>query len=354
METRRRDGATEVYRVALMFGICLLHCVGMDGRFPWLQAVLCSCVNGFVFISGYYGIRFMPSKVLRLYTTTVFCGLILLSIVLFLGVHCPSGSALRDMIFGHWFLPAYVFLMCFAPLVQFVLDRVPVGRWPAFFLPILTLTHGWSFVCETPIGYLLPQAPTGNYFGLTLLSVYIVARILRMGGGVVLLKVWHALVAMVVVIGLLKAGTLVGMNFGVYSSVLATALAVLTFFLFQTIPWPLWLQRACTWIGPSMFAVYVFHTNFLGFTLIRRGEVFLEESGVMGLCGIFVTACAIFISALALDVLRRLLCWMFGHILRGCCDWMDFAYRKILDNIEIRLGSLRGQNCHERVSGRDR
>ena len=54
-----RDGAVELYRVALMYGICLLHTVNFGGYQKWwLANVLYTCVVGFVFISGWFGIRF--------------------------------------------------------------------------------------------------------------------------------------------------------------------------------------------------------------------------------------------------------------------------------------------------------
>jgi len=45
--------------VMLMFGICLLHAVGFGGHGQaWVINILSSCVVGFVFISGWFGVRF--------------------------------------------------------------------------------------------------------------------------------------------------------------------------------------------------------------------------------------------------------------------------------------------------------
>ena len=72
---KERDGNIEVYRVTLMFGIVSLHCL-TAGEYnkPWLSNILLSCVNGFVFITGYFGLKFAPSKIVRLVCTSIFCG----------------------------------------------------------------------------------------------------------------------------------------------------------------------------------------------------------------------------------------------------------------------------------------
>lgn len=72
----KRDCSIELYRVILMFGIVLLHTVGKgDVRAPWIGCLLKFCVTGFVFISGYFGIKFSWGKIGRLYAVAAFCAL---------------------------------------------------------------------------------------------------------------------------------------------------------------------------------------------------------------------------------------------------------------------------------------
>ena len=72
-----RDGAVELYRVALMYGICLLHTVNFGGYQKWwLANVLYTCVVGFVFISGWFGIRFSWMKLAKLYGIGCYCAVI--------------------------------------------------------------------------------------------------------------------------------------------------------------------------------------------------------------------------------------------------------------------------------------
>lgn len=76
-QKKPRDTSVELYRVSLMFGICLLHSITFSDHVrPWMANVLLSCVNGFVLISGWYGMRFAPSKILRLYGVALFAAVV--------------------------------------------------------------------------------------------------------------------------------------------------------------------------------------------------------------------------------------------------------------------------------------
>ena len=69
-----RDTSIECYRVVLMFGIVLLHTITQCGFCRrGLDNMLSTCVDSFVFISGYYGIRFTFSKAVRLVSIGIFC-----------------------------------------------------------------------------------------------------------------------------------------------------------------------------------------------------------------------------------------------------------------------------------------
>lgn len=117
----RRDNGVENLRVLLMFGICLLHSITMCGHEnAWLSRPLFACVDAFVFISGYYGIRFKPSKLLRLYAVGLWCAIIAVIMPMLLGVECPLSweEFWRTYIERYWFLHAYAVMMLLAPLVE--------------------------------------------------------------------------------------------------------------------------------------------------------------------------------------------------------------------------------------------
>lgn len=70
----KRNSAIEIYRVLLMLGIVIIHeysYVGLGHN--WVARLLTSCVVGFVFISGYYGVKLSFAKFAKLYGVAIFC-----------------------------------------------------------------------------------------------------------------------------------------------------------------------------------------------------------------------------------------------------------------------------------------
>ena len=69
----KRNASIELLRIVMMFGIVLLHVCGQGKyRCVWPSNLLCVAVVGFVFISGYFGIRFTLSKFVSLYSLAIF------------------------------------------------------------------------------------------------------------------------------------------------------------------------------------------------------------------------------------------------------------------------------------------
>ena len=80
----------ELYRVALTLGICLLHSITMTGNKPGFVMgrvgyLLYSCVIGFVFISGWYGVRLSFRKIGWLVSIWAYVSIVLSLIALSIG-----------------------------------------------------------------------------------------------------------------------------------------------------------------------------------------------------------------------------------------------------------------------------
>lgn len=119
---KQRDIAIELYRVMLMFGICLLHAIGQSAEpRAWMQNILASCVVGFVFISGWFGIKFTWMKLAKLYGIGLYCALVY-------GLMACWGEsnwliaapklAWFKLTHGFWFLHAYALMMALTPLAN--------------------------------------------------------------------------------------------------------------------------------------------------------------------------------------------------------------------------------------------
>lgn len=60
----------------MMYGICLLHGVHRLAGMSWAEGLLLPCVCGFFFISGWFGVKFLPSKILKLYSVQLYCAVV--------------------------------------------------------------------------------------------------------------------------------------------------------------------------------------------------------------------------------------------------------------------------------------
>lgn len=304
----RRNSSIELYRVLLMLGIVGLHCHVILKPFGrGLDNILATCVVGFVFISGYFGIRLSRKKVARILSIGLYCALI--ATVL----HCAilSGFTLKGFAYIYWwtlkcfwFLWAYIALMMIAPVVEKLFTEESVR-----FLniaPIVLLVFGWSYLTMFPkIGELFPSVvgfgPTGV---LTLLAIYVVARFIRQieTGRLKWLLERRWLVLIVVV-----SATFCWIGFYHYNSPFALALAFSTFMLFKGMHIPVWLGNTVNTIGPSMFSVYLLHTSGIGYRLIEKMGQFCQWRISCYILSVIV----VFTSCIILDLPRR---WIDGKI----------------------------------------
>ncbi len=317
-----------------MFGICFLHCITQGGHVrPWLSNIFLSCVDGFVFISGYYGIRFRPSKVLTLYGIAFLCGLIYLTLGITFGFYTlaydvKTLKTMKGILSGGWFTNAYVLCMLLAPLIDAALTYVPKRLLASVLVPFFLLTFGWGFGSALPIiGSVFPNASgIGAYTGLTLLSVYTVARLCRMLDVEKYFTWKRAFVLLLLLWGI------TGVGLGEYSSPFAVLLAATMFYVFKAIPFPQWVGTVASFLGPSMFSVYLLHSHGgFGFHLIKSAEnILVDEKGINVYLVYFLVASSVFIGCTVLDMPRRFMSRLLRSLYTPLLRKVDGLYEKCI------------------------
>ena len=77
-EEKKRNVGIELFRIVMMLGIVMTHtCEQSVFSNVYLHRLAKTSVVGFAMISGYFGIRFAPSKLIRLYALAIgYCFLI--------------------------------------------------------------------------------------------------------------------------------------------------------------------------------------------------------------------------------------------------------------------------------------
>lgn len=193
MDYKNRQSNIELLRVLSMLMVIGLHCNYVSLGKPTAQSImddssgesiriflenLCIVsVNTFVLISGYFGIRLRKDKLLSyLYQIFFFATVVLLCFILF---QVPL-SFIDSIKFYYsyfsfnWFVPAYLCLMLFSPIINSVFDTDNVKRIGVYLLLL--------FVVDVVMGYVLPSVrgigAENGYSVLHLLFIYCLGRII--------------------------------------------------------------------------------------------------------------------------------------------------------------------------------
>ena len=308
-----RNSAIELYRVVLMVGIILLHITGFRefwGHWKHLAFLLLPCVDGFVLITGYFGTKFSLRKLCYLYATALWCVSLVVLLYHLLTVDFHIMILAKDMlkIFREcWFLHAYAFLLCFAPLINHVFDSCDKHEQIRLFLPVCMVIFGWGlFLGLKGVHHFTPDMPgLTAKSGLTLVGVYIVGRLYRMNQEYfdqIPLWGWG--------IGLLCLGVICTLGlgwFGNYNSPFAVAFALSFLHLFKKIKCPSLLGKGVSWLSASVFSIYIFHANELSYVGIKFLIKHFQGYGMPLICCFILTVLVIYTISVLFDFPRRIL-----------------------------------------------
>ena len=314
-----RNYAIELLRLLFVYGIVLLHTIRFGGAMQrGLDNVLMTCVVGFVFISGYFGIKFKLIKLIRLIGAALFCAVAISIINMLIQGEFSSAaflSGVKDCYLERWwFLWAYVALMCFAPIVESAVkpECLQNRQWVRM-LPLLSLVYVWSYSQRVPIlCEFMPRTPgVGTQTFLTLIAIYTSAAIFRS----MQLEKYATRRNITIVLCITLPITAVGVAH--YDSIPALFQAAALFCLFKRFKLSDKFSRLLQLLGPSMFSVYLLHANCVGYFTLRTFNMKLIGNGVPLYCSYFTVAFSVFVLALAIDSLRRIGLFMGASMWKG-------------------------------------
>ena len=157
VKIKNRDSNIELLRIILMIMIITHHLLVGPANLKLMKSSMLNIdilniikvllnsfviisVNCFIFISGYYGIKFRSSKIINLIMQAIFYSIVISIIfMIFLG----KNITINELIFiivpinMWWFLTCYIALMVFAPYIIILVDSI--NKFKMYFL-VSTLT----------------------------------------------------------------------------------------------------------------------------------------------------------------------------------------------------------------------
>lgn len=179
----KRNSTIELLRMFFMLGILFLHAFyhGSNGNIEWIyslgnnnntayQLSLYSLsrlgVTGFMFISGYYGIKMNTQKIYNFLSMVIFYFIVV-------AVLCSQGfgGIIKGVIHAWdawWFVASYFMICILSPVLNAGLDRLSRRNFSYVVLGILTYTYLGHFIVGLD-----------SHDTELLLSIYIIARYVR-------------------------------------------------------------------------------------------------------------------------------------------------------------------------------
>ena len=302
----KRNASVELLRLSMMFGIVLLHVITQDGYFPiggfftkCVTNVLSTCVVGFVFISGYFGVRMAVMKITRLCSLAAFYAFLLGAVF--------GWRTVIDRFTHDWFLWGYVVLMLFAPLFN---AAVEVLDWRKV-MGALFAVYVWSYLCVIPGFHDFMPCPKGfaplSFF--TMFGIYISARLYRKYDieFLILRRKWMSMI--IIVLSML----LVLVGFYHHNSIASLALIGTAFAFIKNKSLPCWFSNVVLIVAPTTFGIYLIHSSCLAH--YYRKELLDELVAIMPTpAAWFVAALIVYCVSASIDLLRRkilaLLVWV--------------------------------------------
>ena len=262
----------ELLRLVCMFMVMVCHAngyinegdlSGVNGAIGLIINQFCLiCVNCFVMVSGWFGIRASWKGVAKLLFQVIFVSLLCFAVFAALGQPVSFKNDLLPYLvfgYGYWFVLSYLVLYALSPVLEAFVNNVSEKDFKKVLF--------FVFAAEMVFGYILGGGSYG-FSPLAFISIYLLARYAKMYPGKLfaLNKTYDLLIYVIAtvlsIIGLWFGYKLFGMGFHLnhYDSPLAIIASLYFLLFFSKLKID---SQTINWLAASAFAIYLFHENSL-------------------------------------------------------------------------------------------
>lgn len=298
-----RQSNIELLRIVAMFLVLVLHAdflsIGKPtGQDFWenpinawtrtfIESLSIVCVNSFVLISGWFGIRASLKGFLTLFFQCFFFSFSIYLVLLITGYTSLSLQGILNAVSlmptSWWFIPAYIGLYILSPILNSFLrkENLTYIFWIVVAFYTFQTLWGWSGVAL----FVENGFSTISFIGLYILANYI--RLLNINnlkyGGVIYIL---SITAISVIYWFQQSFYQFNLYIYAYVNplVILASVGILMFFVSLHIK----PNKVINWIARSSFAVYLLHTNYYIFNNIFKIQCNLIYSTYSGLTCILI------------------------------------------------------------------
>lgn len=265
------------------------------------------CVNIFVLISGWFGIKAKSSRIAEFLFQCYFICFVVYFVSLAIGITSPMsmGEWINFLVLGDlWFVMAYLLLYLFAPMINMFIESLTQRQFLYFLLAFTTIQFLHGFVIQ--VGWF-----DKGMSPLTLMSLYMIGRYMRLYPNCITsMSKWIDMLIYFTVSLLGAFCTFLGVRHGAegyrffsYASPTIIIASVYFFLFFTKISFR---SRLINWVAASAFAVYVLNCegHFWSFYLLTNRTWWLNGSPQSYLVNTLLFDVAVFVVAIMLDKVR--------------------------------------------------
>jgi len=275
------------------------------------------CVNAFVLISGWYGIKVRPIRFVELIFQVLFFSITIYLTMRIFGLTPPLNinewiELLLIKHRGYWFVKAYIILYLFAPVLNVFVQDVSREYLTSFLIAFFTIQIIYGF-------YHYGSWYAGGYSPLSFMGLYVLARYIRLYPNkytqlnkyidmtfYFAISILTAIASLVFTYLFDKGGTVLFL----YSCPFVILSSVFFFLFFTKLSFQ---SRIINWIAVSCFAVYLVHNSPFLFHPYYTEVIqhwFTTESSVLFLLKTTELIFIFFVFSILFDKLRFFL-WNF-------------------------------------------
>lgn len=231
------------------------------------ESISIICVNLFILLSGWYGIRYKISRLLEFLFQVFFFSI--LCCVIYYSIN-PIDNKITSIIanllllkqWSYWFVKAYIGLYIFAPILNSFIENASKQQLKVFLVSFYTF--------QTIYGWVSPNAAIyfeSGYSAISFMGLYVLARYIHLYP----MKLWTmnrkwdiVIYGVIVIITTLitfilkKFNLSIGDRFFIYSSPLVIISAVHFMLFFTKFKFH---NKYINWIASSCFGIYLLHSN---------------------------------------------------------------------------------------------
>ena len=321
MNTSVRQSNFELLRIISMLMVLICHANGyvnqddMVGAEGVIRVVINQlfliCVNVFVMISGWFGIKTTWRGAGSLLFQTIFWGLAIAGVFALIGLPVSlKKDILPCLLFGYeyWFVVSYLILFAIAPVLNQFCENASKREFQGALIAF--------FLAEFIYGFLLNAGHFASGFSpLFFIGLYLLARYVRLyPGRLFSFKkgydiTIYLVISVISIFGLWFGYKWFGMGFHLnhYDSPLAIAAALFFLLFFSKLQFQ---SKTINWLAISAFAIYLIHENSLVSPFYRKLVLGIKDAVPLEAYYplLFVTAILIGLLCILIDK-PRILAW---------------------------------------------